>query len=112
MLDDQDRHAALADTADHADHVLDLGRVEAGQHLVEQEQHRPRGKRARKLQSLLAGDGECCASIDAAVLQPDDRYRLARRFARACSSGRFSRPKQAPTVQFSSTVMLASGCTI
>ena len=47
-----------------------------------------------------------------AILQAGDGDRFARRFARAAPSGRFSRPKQAPTVQFSSTVILVSGCTI
>ena len=37
---------------------------------------------------------------------------LLRAASVARDSGRFSRPKQAPTVQFSSTVILVSGCTI
>ena len=112
VLDHQDGHAALADAADDADHVLDLGRVEAGQHLVEQQQQRPRGQRAGEFEPLLAGDGQVHRQHLGAIVEADDRDRLARRLAGAAPSGRFSRPKQAPTVQFSSTVMLVSGCTI
>ena len=42
--------------ADHRHHVADLGRVEAGEHLVEQQKPRLDGERARKLQSLAPRD--------------------------------------------------------
>ena len=40
------------------DHVLGLGRIEAGEHLVEQQEPRPRAERTRELEPLLAGGGE------------------------------------------------------
>src|SRR5690349_17837395 len=58
MLDDEDGDAALANAAHDVDHLLDLGRIEAGEHLVEQQEMRTRAERARKLESLLAGRGE------------------------------------------------------
>ncbi len=95
-----------------ADHVLDLGRVEAGEHLVEQQQRRPRRERAGELQALLAGDGELRREHLEAVVQADLNSTPRALRLRARAERRFSRPKQAPTVQFSSTLMLMSGCTI
>ena len=46
------------DGADDRHHVADLGRIEAGQHLVEQKEPRLDRERARKLEPLAAGDGE------------------------------------------------------
>ena len=58
----------IADAADDADHVLDFGGVEAGQHLVEQQELRLRGKRAGEFEPLLAGDGQVQGQhIDAIV---------------------------------------------
>ena len=48
----------VADRLDHRHHVAHLGRVEAGQHLVEQQQLRLDRERARELQPLAARDRE------------------------------------------------------
>ena len=58
VLDHHDGDAAFADRADHRHHVAHLGRIEAGQHLVEQQQLRLDRQRARELQPLAPGDGE------------------------------------------------------
>ena len=57
VLDHQDGHAAVADGADLRQNVADLRRVEAGQHLVQQ-QLRLRRQGARQLQPLAARDGQ------------------------------------------------------
>jgi hypothetical protein len=49
---------AVRDAAHHRDHLADLLRVQAGQHLVEQQQLRLRRQRAGQLQPLAAGHGE------------------------------------------------------
>ena len=58
VLDHHDGDAAIDDGADHRHHVADLGRIEPGQHFVEQKESRLDGKSAGKLQTLAAGDGE------------------------------------------------------
>ena len=95
-----------------ADHALDLGRVEPGEHLVEQQQRRLRRERAGQLEPLLAGDGELRRRHVEPVAEADEGGSLFGDKPRRPASDRFSRPKQAPTVQFSSTVMAPSGCTI
>src|SRR2546422_2697893 len=45
VLDHQERDAPGVQPAEELDHALDLGRIEAGEHLVEQED--PRGRRQR-----------------------------------------------------------------
>jgi hypothetical protein len=52
MLDHHDGDAARANRLDHRHHVAHLGRVEAREHLVEQQQLRLDRERARKLQPL------------------------------------------------------------
>ena len=63
VLDHQHGDAAACDGADYRDHVGDLLRVEARQHLVEEQQARLRRQRACELQSLAAGDGEICGGL-------------------------------------------------
>ena len=58
VLDHQDGDAAVAQAADHRHDVADLRRVQAGQHLVEQQQLRLGRQRPRQLQPLAAGDGQ------------------------------------------------------
>ena len=56
MLDHQNGDAAPAEVANDRNDVADLGRVESGQHLVEQQQLRLGGERTRKLETLAGGD--------------------------------------------------------
>ena len=59
VLDQQDGEALGAvDVAEHLDHLVALGRAQPGHHLVEQQQARPGGERARDLQALAVGQGE------------------------------------------------------
>src|SRR6185312_984982 len=83
VLDDQDGDAAGADLADDADHVLDLGGVEAGQDLIEHQQLWLRGERAGEFEPFLARDGQMQRQRLGAVGQAGDGDRLARRFASA-----------------------------
>ena len=59
--------------ADHRHHVADLGRVEAGQHLVEQQQPRLDRQRARELEPLAARDREAAAGRSSSVAQAHGR---------------------------------------
>ena len=52
VLDEYDRRAVVADRADQLDRAVDLAGREARQHLVEQQQPRPRRERARELEEL------------------------------------------------------------
>jgi hypothetical protein len=59
VLDEEDGQAfAAVEAAEHLDHLVALGRPEAGHDLVEEQQARPRGERARDLQALAVGQGE------------------------------------------------------
>ena len=70
--------------ADDADHVLDLGRIETGQHFVEQQEPRPRGERAGQFEALLARDGQVAAPARRRGRRGRrTAHRLARRLAGA-----------------------------
>ena len=56
VLDHQNCDAAPAEVANDRNDVADLGRVESGQHLVEQQQLGLGGERTRKLETLAGGD--------------------------------------------------------
>src|SRR5918994_6670407 len=58
VLDQQDGDALPAQASDQADALFQLGRVEAGQPFVEQQQFGIEGERAGKLQALLVDIGE------------------------------------------------------
>ena len=58
VLDHHDGDAARAETADDRHDVADFGRVEARQHLVEEQQLRFDCQGARKLKPLAPGDRE------------------------------------------------------
>ena len=75
--------AALADAADDLDHALDLGRIEAGEHLVEQQQARAGAERARELEPLLAGGGELPGRHVEPIREPDQLGDLAHDLAGA-----------------------------
>ncbi len=67
--------------------VADLGRVEAGQHLIEQQQLRARGERARDLQPLAPGDGQRRGRLVELIREPDPQRNLLRRLQRRCAPG-------------------------
>ena len=71
MLDQQHRDAAVADLADDGDDLQDLGRVQPGHHLVEQQQARRGGQRACEFEALAAGDGEVGRGLREHVLHAD-----------------------------------------
>ena len=58
VLDHHDGDAAVAQASDHRHDVADLGRVQSGQHLVEQQELRLGRQRTREFQPLAAGDGQ------------------------------------------------------
>ena len=59
------------------EHARDLGRVEAGEHLIEQEEERPGGERAGELEPLLPGDGELRRRRRQPVFEADEHCDLA-----------------------------------
>ena len=63
VLDHHDGDAAIANGADDRHHVADLRRIEAGQHLVEQQQPRLGRERPREFEPLAAGDREACGRL-------------------------------------------------
>ena len=82
VLDHHDGDAARGDGADHRHHVADLGRVEPGQDLVEQQQPRLDRQRARELQPLAAGDGERRGRLVELRAKADRASDVARRVER------------------------------
>ena len=79
MLDHQHRDAGAADVPDDRNDGANLGRVEAGEHLVEQQQLRLGGERAREFEPFAAGEGEARGGRVEAVGKPDEgRDRLSR----------------------------------
>ena len=94
---------------DHRHHVADLGGVEAGQHLVEQQQPRLDRQRARKLEPLAAGDGQGRGRPVEQSPKPDRARDVP---AAASASARAGRDRCEPTAMFSRTVRPANGCTI
>ena len=98
------------DRADHRHHVADLGRVEAGQHLVEQQQPRLDRERARELEPLAAGDRQARGRPVEHARRGRPRARPRRR--RPAHRRARGRDRCAPTAMFSRTVRPANGCTI
>ena len=73
---------ALVDAPDDADDGLDLGGVQPGHHLVEEQELRPRGEPAGHLQPRAVGEGEMARRAAAARAQShevEDLSRLAPR---------------------------------
>ena len=58
VLDHQHGHAIRRQLAHHGNHLVDLGRVQPRQHLVQQQQPGPGGQRARQLQALAPAHGQ------------------------------------------------------
>ena len=71
MLDHDHGHALALDLTDQADADLQLGGIEPGEPLVEQEQPGPGGQRPRELDALLVDVGELRADELLAAGQPD-----------------------------------------
>ena len=95
--------------ADDRHHVGDLGRIEAGEHLIEQKEPRLDRERACEFEPLAAGDGEACGRTAEESPSPTA---LATSPAAASASARARRDRCAPTAMFSRTVSPANGCTI
>ena len=56
MLDHDDGHAARAQRADDGHDFVDFGWIQSGEHFVEQQELRLRGKRTGELETFSAGD--------------------------------------------------------
>ena len=65
------------------EHALDFGRVEAGEHLVEQQEQRLRRERPGQLEAFLPGDGELRRRRRQPVFEADEHRDLARHRAGA-----------------------------
>ena len=81
------RPSRAVELAEHLDHLVALGRPQARHHLVEQQQARPRGERARHLEPLAVRQRERGGGLAALRAEPElleDRGRGAprRRHAR------------------------------
>ena len=100
----------VANGADDRHHVADLRRIEAGQHLVEQQQLRPRRQRAGELEPLASRDRQRRGRL--VELRRRDRPRARPRRRPRAPSARCRRDRCAPTAMFSRTVRPANGCTI
>ena len=87
MLDHDDREpAAIAHAADELGHLLRLGRVHAGDHLVEEQDARLGGEGARELEPLAAGQGQIRWQRRGPVAEPDELHHLDGPFPRAGGS--------------------------
>jgi hypothetical protein len=86
VFDHQDRRSGPADRPEDLDHAAHLGRVQAGQHFVEQQQTGSGVKGAGDLQSLLAGDGKVGGKGIGLVAQADEVENLGRLLA-SCRQG-------------------------
>ncbi|HEX8025651.1 MAG TPA: hypothetical protein VF484_05575, partial [Candidatus Limnocylindrales bacterium] len=73
MLDDDDRRAGPVDPADDLDRAVDLGRIEAGQGLVEEEHLRLGREGTRDLQELALMEVESGGQRAGEVAEPDER---------------------------------------
>src|SRR5215471_20627031 len=82
VLHDDDREAALREFANQRHGLVDLGRIEPGHYLVEQENLRLRRQRARHLKPPLVDGGEVLCRRLLARREADEVDRLARSFAR------------------------------
>ncbi len=110
VLDHHDGDAAVADGADHRHDVADLGRVEPGQHLVEQQQLRLGRERAGELEPLAGRDGEAGGRAIEQIGEPDVGSPTFSAAASASARARWRR--WAPTAMLSRTDRPANGCTI
>jgi len=74
---------ARNDPSQQLDGVTALGRCQPGHHLVEQQQRRLGGERARDLEPLLVCDRQSAPEPVSLVGQPGEREHLLRRIDRA-----------------------------
>ena len=94
-----------ANVLDDLDHLVDLDRIEASHHLVEQQELWPHGKRLRELEPFSVRSAERLGALIGTTVETRER-----RSTRAPLHARFSResvppslPNKAPTVTFSRT---------
>ena len=109
VLDEDDGGALRADGAHQADGIVDLGRVEARQHLVEQQELGPRGERACELEELAlvqvqAGRQHLFLAAEAGEADPVQGL-----VADLGLGARAGRRRWRTSATLSSTVMLANG---
>ena len=78
VLDDHDRDPSAPDGFDHFQHMLGLRRAKAGKRLVEQQQARPGGERARDLHQAQLHGGERRGEPRFAAGEAHPRDRLPR----------------------------------
>ena len=88
--------AALARGADAVEQAVDLGGIQAGGRLVDQQQLRLGRKRAREFQHALLAVGERAREHVAPRRQPDEGQQLHRLGAAA----RMVAPKRAPWTRY------------
>ena len=81
--------AAVANLADEVNHLRNFGGVQPGQHLVEQQQSRLGGERARNFQPLLAGQGERARRRSGTLGQSNLLQHFERGGARGLQTKRF-----------------------
>src|ERR1700751_3700389 len=82
VFDDDDGEPPLRQLADQRDRLVDLGRIEPGHHLVQQQDARLRGERARHLQPALVDGGQILGRRSLARGQADEVDDLAGPLAR------------------------------
>ena len=124
VLDQDHRDAVLADLADEADQLLDVGRGQAGGGLVEQQQLRVEREGARDLEQALLAVGQVARFLgreraEADELEQAERARLGARRARAGSAAASARRSTRllrkvwcrPTRTFCSAVISPNSCT-
>ena len=83
VLDQEDRHAAIADAPDQLDQLALLARVHPGRRFVEQQQLRLARERARDLEPALHPVGQVARVLLGDALEPDEAQQFARALAHA-----------------------------
>ena len=114
MLDDDQRDAARVHRAQQIERLVDLGRIEAGHHFIEQQHFGIERERLRDFETLAIGNREVACGPVADARETDDLEQFLRVLERRCRVERFppSRPYIAPTATFSRTLKFANGLTI
>ncbi|WP_206640765.1 hypothetical protein, partial [Rhizobium leguminosarum] len=60
VFNEDDRRTASLDPLDHFNRVVDLGRIQATEHLIKQKQTRFCGQRSREFDKLSVMQVQCC----------------------------------------------------
>src|SRR3954466_16339172 len=70
VFDEHDRHPTFLNAPDHRKSLLNLDVVEPGHHLIQQQEPRMHGERARNLQPLAIRDGEAEHGVMPLLAEP------------------------------------------